>query len=306
MTIREMHILFRQLGQQMGMQTIRALTSEQIDVLLNSSIADVLSEVVRNNITKTADTSVKMGYTYGNSQDNYKLGPINSLGSLYRRQEIDLAPPVPDASSDKRIFQFISSKGMNKMTTEFYRYVPSTSTVVDIIADYFYIVGFKLIYDKPASGVSGFNGLEDTASAVSYVRPSLQGIGRSVSVDILDENKLFESLQDEYLKPSVKHPCIVMFNNKQFELYMGDFKMNSTNTFRLKHSILPRTLIMSYIGKPVKVHLAETVTPTDVDVDSDMPIHLHELIVKHAVDLYIKTLSKVPFATTTQTTNTNQ
>lgn len=297
MDIQEMHILFRQLGQQMGMQTIRALTPEQIDTLINSSIKDVLSQVVQSNIIKSTDN-------VSQTQDNYKLGPINSLGSLYRRQEIDLVPPTPDANQDGRIFQFIANKGIDKMTTKFYRYIPFSSTVISTIAEYFYIVAFNLIYDKPVSNVNGYTGIEDTTTSVGYFQPSTQGIGRKVPVDIIDEAKIFECFQDEYLKPTITHPCIVMFDNNQFDLYMGNFiKNNNTNTYRLEYGILPRTLVMSYIGIPAKVRKGDSTNP---DINSDMPIHLHELIVKHAVDLWIKTLSKVPFAASTQTQNNNQ
>ena len=40
MTIQEMHQLFRVVGQQMGMQTIRAILPEEIDVFLNMAIND--------------------------------------------------------------------------------------------------------------------------------------------------------------------------------------------------------------------------------------------------------------------------
>lgn len=296
MDIQEMHILFRQLGQQMGMQTIRALTPEQIDTLINSSIKDVLSQVVQSNIIKSTDN-------VSQTQDNYKLGPINSLGSLYRRQEIDLVPPAPDTNQDGRIFQLIVNKGIDKMTTKFYRYKPSSSSSISTIAEYFYIVAFNLIYDKPAQNVIGYTGIEDTDNSFGYVQPAIQGIGRKIPVDIIDEAKIFECFQDEYLKPKITHPCIVMFDDNQFDLYMGNFIKNSTNTYRLEYGILPKTLVMSYIGIPAKVHKGGG---TDPDVNSDMPIHLHELIVKHAVDLWIKTLSKVPFAASTQTQNNNQ
>lgn len=286
MTIREMHILFRQLAQQMGMQTVRNITSEQVDVLLNSSIKDVLSEVVKNNVTKSAD---------GVTQDNYKMGPINSLSSLYRRQRIDMIPDTPTSSIDNRIFMYINDQGYDhKMTTNFYRYVPSSSTQIATINDYFYIVGFNLSYTKNSHG---FDGRQDSISAVNYVKPS--GASQEVryaNVDIIDEHKIYDVLNDNLLKPTIKHPCIVMYSNengKQFDLYMGNFVRNN-NLYRLQFEYLPYILTMSYIAIPSTVHRA--LNAQDTDVDSDMPIHLHEIIVKHAVDLFIKTLSKVPFA----------
>ena len=37
MTIAEMHVWFRQYAQQMGMQNVRAILPEQIDLLINNS-----------------------------------------------------------------------------------------------------------------------------------------------------------------------------------------------------------------------------------------------------------------------------
>ena len=40
MTTPEMHVMFRQYAQQMGMQNTRAILPEQIDLLLNTSQMD--------------------------------------------------------------------------------------------------------------------------------------------------------------------------------------------------------------------------------------------------------------------------
>ena len=39
-----MHILFRQLAQQMGLQNTRAILPEQIDMLINMSISDITND----------------------------------------------------------------------------------------------------------------------------------------------------------------------------------------------------------------------------------------------------------------------
>ena len=47
MNIADMHIMFRQLAQQMGMQNVRAILPEQIDLLLNTAIIDVVNEIIK-------------------------------------------------------------------------------------------------------------------------------------------------------------------------------------------------------------------------------------------------------------------
>ena len=55
MTIAEMHVWFRQYAQQMGMQNVRAILPEQIDLLINSSITDTINQVITQNIGITND-----------------------------------------------------------------------------------------------------------------------------------------------------------------------------------------------------------------------------------------------------------
>lgn len=73
MDLNEMHVWFRQYAQQMGMQNVRAILPEQIDVLINTSISDYVNEIVRTNIGLTNDRIIT---------DNSKLGQINALRTL--------------------------------------------------------------------------------------------------------------------------------------------------------------------------------------------------------------------------------
>ena len=40
-----MHKMFRQYAQQMGMQNVRAILPEQIDLFINNSISDTINQV---------------------------------------------------------------------------------------------------------------------------------------------------------------------------------------------------------------------------------------------------------------------
>ena len=80
MDLNEMHVWFRQYAQQMGMQNVRAILPEQIDVLINTSISDYVNELVRTNIGLTNDRVIT---------DNAKLGQINALRTLMDSSDID-------------------------------------------------------------------------------------------------------------------------------------------------------------------------------------------------------------------------
>lgn len=75
MDIPEMHRMFRQYAQQMGMQNTRAILPEQIDLLINNSISDTINQVITQNIGITNDRVIS---------DASKLNQVNALKSLYK------------------------------------------------------------------------------------------------------------------------------------------------------------------------------------------------------------------------------
>lgn len=74
MTILEMHQLFRVIGQQMGMQTIRAILPEEIDVFLNMAINEKKNEVLASNVL--SDTNKVL-------TGNAKIDNLNFFRTLY-------------------------------------------------------------------------------------------------------------------------------------------------------------------------------------------------------------------------------
>jgi len=81
MTLSEMHVWFRQYAQQMGMQNVRALLPEQIDLLINTSITDTINQIIVQNIGVTNDRIIT---------DNSKIGQINALKTLYTVKSIKI------------------------------------------------------------------------------------------------------------------------------------------------------------------------------------------------------------------------
>ena len=90
MTIAEMHVWFRQYAQQMGMQNVRAILPEQIDLLINSSITDTINQIITQNIGITNDRVIT---------DNSKIGQINALRSLYKVKTVQAVPTSSGSSS---------------------------------------------------------------------------------------------------------------------------------------------------------------------------------------------------------------
>ena len=70
-----MHKTFRQYAQQMGMQNVRSILPEQIDLIINNSISDTINQVITQNIGITNDRVIS---------DASKLNQVNALKSLYK------------------------------------------------------------------------------------------------------------------------------------------------------------------------------------------------------------------------------
>lgn len=73
--------MFRQYAQQMGMQNVRAILPEQIDLLINNSISDTINQIITQGIGLTNDRVIT---------DNSKLNQVNALRALYNVIEYSL------------------------------------------------------------------------------------------------------------------------------------------------------------------------------------------------------------------------
>lgn len=238
MTIAEMHVWFRQYAQQMGMQNVRAILPEQIDLLINTSITDTINQIITQNIGVTNDRVIT---------DNSKIGQINALRSLYKVIEVIADPDNGDEP-------FI--KG-------------NIDTIYNIIANFRDIDG-----EEPGQL---FEYLYLVDLAINY-KTSTNKITNYFPVRLIDDAFLADTLNDFILKPRVRTPIAVIYNNK-IQLYINDI----VNT-GLPQNLTPNVLRISYIGKPAKVAYLSDVGGTNVDCD--LPEYMHVDILKHAVDLY--------------------
>lgn len=300
MTTPEMHIMFRQYAQQMGMQNTRAILPEQIDLLINTSIMDSVNEIIKQNIGITNDRVIT---------DNSKIGQINALRSLYRVSIVEMSPK--DAKKVNFLFSE-SDRYSGRMSTDFNLATsdsPSTDSGITTtgtpgIPNYMFLVDFSLNY-KQTSNI-GYTG-----SDKQYTPPAFKPDGLITNffpVRIIDDSFLADTLNDFILKPRLRSPIIVTYNNGKdnvFDLYIDKFiKDESTSTYYLADRLLPYQLRMSYIAKPAAIAYKEDVGGTNVDCD--LPEYMHVDIVKHAVDLYRIAISGSMMAAQAQEQNARQ
>lgn len=76
MNIGEMHVTFRELAQQMGMQTVRAILMEDIDICLNAAIIEKARNVIVENVGHVP-------YNDKVARQNAFISPVNALRTLY-------------------------------------------------------------------------------------------------------------------------------------------------------------------------------------------------------------------------------
>ena len=263
MNIADMHIMFRQLAQQMGMQNVRAILPEQIDLLLNTAIIDVVNEIIKRNIASTNDRVIT---------DNSKIGQINALSTLYKNAEVQIFKYNGN--------EFTLNSGVNSIQT-----VMTTGFEFDITcnrkpqvektaipSDYMYICDFNINYY--------------TSNNVGNTRIKTDWF----PVRIIDDIYVADALNDFILAPSFRSPIAHIVNREEghirIKIYIDRKKNNQSN---IPNGVIPSNLRVSYIAKPLTVKYAEDVG--GFNVNCNLPEYLHGDIVKRAVDLYHASIS---------------
>lgn len=249
MNIQEMHVWFRQYAQQMGMQNVRAILPEQIDLLINSSITDTINQIITQNIGITNDRVIT---------DNSKLGQINALRSLYNVILVN-ANPVSNTSEQNVVNPFVRGEETQIFT------IKADINNFDTNFKYLYLVDLAINYKtKENSGIIGGN----LNSIITNYFP----------VRLIDDAYLADTINDFVLKPRLRTPVAVVYNNK-LDIYIDDAVLTG-----LPNNLNPYKLRVSYIAKPAQVAYKQDLGGTNVDCD--LPEYMHVDILKHAVDLY--------------------
>ena len=249
MNIQEMHVWFRQYAQQMGMQNVRAILPEQIDLLINSSITDTINQIITQNIGITNDRVIT---------DNSKLGQINALRSLYNVILVN-AKPVANTSEQNVANPFVRGEETQIFT------IKADISKFDTDFKYLYLVDLAINYKtKENNGIIGGN----LNSIITNYFP----------VRLIDDAYLADTINDFVLKPRLRTPVAVIYNNK-LGIYIDDTVLSG-----LPNNLNPYKLRVSYIAKPASVAYKQDLGGTNVDCD--LPEYMHVDILKHAVDLY--------------------
>ena len=235
MTIEEMHVWFRQNAQQMGLQNVRAILPEQIDLLLNTSIYDIVNQIIQQNIGITNDRVIT---------DNSKIGQINALRTLYKVIVTPITLPVGQILTG-------SSLPFEGVNSPIYKY---TGNIAGFSLNkerdpfkYLYLVDFSIEYGKPKS--DGEPGDEFTSNLYP--------------VRLIDDAYLADSLNDFILRPRLRSPIAIIYNGKM-DLYI-DKSIDGNGTFA--EGLQARNLRISYIAKPATVKYAADIGGTNVDCD---------------------------------------
>lgn len=247
MDISEMHKMFRQYAQQMGMQNVRAILPEQIDLLINNSISDTINQVITQNIGITNDRVIS---------DASKLNQVNALKSLYKVWKGSIAEATVKGKEKTNYIISFQLPLNNFKTAGSYTDDNVSSTAISFL----YAVDLSINYKK--------------TDFVTNVFP----------VRIVDDQFVADVVNDFVLAPKMRSPVASIHDNL-IELYIdkADAKPEDGQAFTFK-GVSINELRFSYIAKPAIVRFAEDVDGTNVDCD--LPEYMHVDIVKHAVELY--------------------
>ena len=128
MTIQEMHVSFREFAQQMGLQNVRGILPEQIDLLINTSISDYVNQTVGAHLGLTSDKAIV---------DNAKIGQLNAFRTLYRRYNINV---IDEERGDSYIHKVVKPKEQNAS----YEDIPGSDVPVWVFNS------VSVVYDKGA------------------------------------------------------------------------------------------------------------------------------------------------------------
>lgn len=188
MTIGEMHVMFRQLAQQMGMQTIRAILPSEIDACINIAINDVIKKLIAENLGSAGNEQVTIY--------NARVGQINGLSTLSKR--LSLTAPI-------------KSNQRNCYTT----YVP-LDTVMYITAVEIGYEETNSFYDARVTQAELLGRtLEDYCNAPTYKSPVVVFLGQVGRLDI----EVYTSFTGDGLIPTkanaviISKPAVVMYSD---------------------------------------------------------------------------------------------
>lgn len=260
MDIADMHVNFRQYAQQMGMQNVRAILPEQIDILLNQSIMDTVNQLIRENIGITNDRVVT---------DNSKIGQINAFRTLYDVKEVTI-----DFTAETGKFTYNTNNRLQGLIKHTHQDVSENDNSDTVFGKYMFLVDISINYTASTDSQST---TDDITTAWYPVR-------------IIDSAYLADTLNDFVLKNRFRSPIACVYKDDTIELYIDKFAIGATPKVEVKSGtstvqLTPNKLRIDLVKYPAVVKFVEDISE-GASVDCDLPESMHGDIVKHAVDLY--------------------
>ena len=263
MDIQEMHQMFRQYAQQMGMQNVRAILPEQIDLLINNSISDTINQVITQNIGITNDRVIS---------DVSKLNQVNALKSLYKVWKGSISEAtIKGKEKTSYIISF-------QLPLHYFK-IDESGKHVYTDAETYVETSDSETSPKKYSSISFLYAVD---LSINYKKTDF--VTNVFPVRIVDDQFVADVVNDFVLAPKMRSPVASIHDNL-IELYIdkADSKPENNQPFTFK-GVSINELRFSYIAKPAIVRFAEDVDGTNVDCD--LPEYMHVDIVKHAVELY--------------------
>ena len=259
MDIADMHINFRQYAQQMGMQNVRAILPEQIDILINQSIMDTVNQLIRENIGITNDRVVT---------DNSKIGQINAFRTLYDVKEVDIAFASPATAAAP--FTYNTADRLQGLIKHTHVDAGAGNNADAVFGKYMFLVDISINY-------TALTGTDSITTAWYPVR-------------IIDSAYLADTLNDFVLKNRFRSPIACIYKDDTIELYIDKFAAGASPKVEVKSGtstvqLTPNKLRIDLVKYPAVVKFVEDISE-GTSVDCDLPESMHGDIVKHAVDLY--------------------
>ena len=307
MDIAEMHVNFRQYAQQMGMQNVRAILPEQIDILINQSIMDTVNQLIRENIGITNDRVVT---------DNSKIGQINAFRTLYDVKEVNISFTDQFLKTTTVITtKTIGGESTTSINTEIVNVGGEHSEETDRTTAPGYIIKTIIDYttltplftyntqDRLQGLIKHVNSNNDEYDpvfgkymflvdiSINYHAESDDNIITAwYPVRIIDSAYLADTLNDFVLKNRFRSPIACVYKNDTLELYIDKFAVGATPKVEVKSGtstvqLTPNKLRIDLVKYPAVVKFVEDISE-GTSVDCDLPESMHGDIVKHAVDLY--------------------
>lgn len=234
MDIQEMHVMFRQYAQQMGMQNVRAILPEQIDLLINNSINDTINQIVTQNIGITNDRVIT---------DNSKLNQVNALKSLYKVWNGTVT--FGDSKTSYIISYELPLLGFKSAGTYL------NDNVKETAIQYIYIVDLSL----------------------DYIDTKNQFTTNIFPIRIIDDMYLADVVNDFILHPTLRSPVATIHDNN-IELYIDKADVGGDKSNYTFKGLKPNKLRLSYIAKPAVVKFLDDVGGTSVHCDLPEYLHV--------------------------------